>query len=70
MLWLCLCLSYFLQERPDVIFATDSGAVHSVHCLSRGDVAFYAGSTQLQYIRWRQTGRVEVRFKGHKVDQE
>ena len=44
--------------------------VHSVHCLTRDDITVYAGSTQLQYIRWRQADRVEVRFKGHKGDQE
>ena len=25
---------------------------------------------QLQYMRWRQVAMVELRFKGHKVDQE
>ena len=69
-LWLCSCLSYFLPARSDEMLAADSGAVHSAHCLTRGDVTFYAGSTQLQHIRWRQFDRVEVRFKGHKGDQE
>ena len=69
-LWLCSCLSYFLPARSDEVLAADSGAVHSAHCLTRGDVTFYAGSTQLQHIRWRQFDRVEVRFKGHKGDQE
>ena len=40
MLWLCLYLSYFLLTQPDEMFSADSGAVHSVHCLTRGDVAF------------------------------
>ena len=70
MLWLCLCLSYFLVARSDEMFAADSGAVYSAHCSTRGQVSFYAGSTQLQHIRRRQDGRVEVRFKGHKDDQE
>ena len=65
-----LCLSCFLLARSDEMFAADSGAVHSAHCLTRGDVAFYAGSTQLEYMRWRQADRVEVRFKVHKGDQE
>ena len=51
-LWLCLCLSYFLVARSDDLFAPDSGAAHSVHCLTRGDVAIYADGTQLQYMRW------------------
>ena len=45
--FMCLCLSYFLLARRDEMFAADSGAVHSVHCLTRGDVAFYADGTQL-----------------------
>ena len=69
-LWLCLCLSYFLLARSDEMFAADSGAIHSVHCLTRGDVAFYADGTQLEYLRWRQADKVEVRFTGHKGDQE
>ena len=64
MLWLCLYLSYFLLTQPDEMFSADSGAVHSMHCLARGDVAFYADGTQLQYMRWRQADRVEVRLEG------
>ena len=30
-LWLCLCLSYFLMTRSDEVFAADSGVVHQVH---------------------------------------
>ena len=52
------------------MFAADSGAVHSARCLTRRDFAFYAGITQLKYIRWRQADRVEVCFKGHMGDQE
>ena len=50
-LWLSSCLSYFLLARLDEMFAADSGEVHSAHCLTRGDVAFYVVSTQLEYIR-------------------
>ena len=50
-LWLCLCLGYFLLARSNDMFAANSGAVHSVHCLTRGDIAVYIGSTQVQYIR-------------------
>ena len=45
--FMCLCLSYFLLARRDEMFAADSGAVHSVHCLTRGDVAIDADGTQL-----------------------
>ena len=47
MLWLRLCLSYFLMTRSDEMFAADSGVVHGVYSLTRGDVAFYAQGTQL-----------------------
>ena len=69
-LWLALYLSYFLLARSDEMFAADSGAAHSVHCLTRGGVAFYADGTQLEYMQWRQADRVDVRFKGHEGDQE
>ena len=54
-------LSYFVLARSDEMLATDSGAVQSVHCLTRGDIAFYADGTQLQYMRWRQADRVDMR---------
>ena len=69
-LWICLCLSYFLMARSDEMFAADSGTVHDVHRLTRGDVAFYAQATQLDEGRWQKADKVEVRFKGHKRDQE
>ena len=34
-----VCLSYFLMMGSNEVFAADSGAVHPVHCLTRGDVA-------------------------------
>ena len=43
--------------------------VHQVHCLSRGDVAFYSGRKQLPFLRWREVDSVEIRFRGHKGDQ-
>ena len=70
MLWLRLCLSYFLMTRSDEMFAADSGVVHDVHCLARGGVAFYAQGTQLGSDRWQQADKIKVRFKGHKGDQE
>ena len=69
-LWLCLCLSYFLKTRSDEMFAADSGVVYDVHCLTRGGVAFYAQGTELDADRWQQADKVEVRFKGHKGDRE
>ena len=65
--FMCLSLSSLLLGRADEMFATDFGAMHSVHCLTRSDVAFNPGCTQLQYMRWRQGNRVDVRLDG---DQE
>ena len=58
------------MTTSDEMFAAYSGAVLSVHCLTRGDVAFYPDGMQLENMRWRQADRVVVRFKGHKGDQE
>ena len=58
------------MTRSDEMFAADSGVVHDVLCLTRGDVAFYAQGTQLGNGRWQQVDKVKVRFKGHKGDQE
>ena len=66
MLWLGLCPRYFLLARSDQMSATDSGAVHSVHCLTRVDVAFSADGTQLQCMQRRQAYRIKVPFKRHK----
>ena len=41
----------FLLARSDKMFASDFEAVHSVHCLTRGDVVFYADGTQFEYMR-------------------
>ena len=68
-LWLCLALGYFWMTRSDETFATDTGVVHQVHCLNRGDVAFYAGRQELPFLRWREADLVEVRFRGQKGDQ-
>ena len=62
---LCLWLRHFLVALSDEI-----DVVHDVHCLTRGNVAFYAQSTQVDTDRWQQAYKVEVSFKGHKGDQE
>ena len=69
-MWLCLSLSYFLIARADEMFAASSGTVHPAHCLTRGDVAFFRGDSQLEYVNWRQADKIEVQFRGHKGDQE
>ena len=60
---------FFLMTRSDELFATDAGVAHQVHCLTRGDVAFYSGGEQLPFLRWREARTVEIRFRGHKGDQ-
>ena len=67
--WLCLDLSYFFFARSDEVFANSSGVVHPAHCLTRGDVAFFSGGSQLRRLEWSEADRVEVRFRGHKGDQ-
>ena len=42
-LWLSLALGYFFVASSDEIFSSPAGAVHPVHCLTRGDVALYKG---------------------------
>ena len=32
-------------------------------------MAFFRGSRQLNYVQWRQADKIEVRFRGHKGDQ-
>ena len=49
-LWFCLALGNFLMTRSDELFATDTGVVHQVHCLTRGDVALYSGRQQLPFL--------------------
>ena len=68
-LWLCLGLIYFFFTRSDEAFANSSGVVHPAHCLTRGDVAFFSGGSQLRRLEWREADRVEVRFRGHKGHQ-
>ena len=46
-MWLCLCLSYLFITRSDEVFANDAGRVHEAHCLTRADVALFAGEMQL-----------------------
>ena len=43
--------------------------MHPVSCLTRGDVAFFFGDSQLLRLQWSYADHVEVRFHGHKGDQ-
>ena len=68
-LWLSLALGNFFVARSDEIFVSLAGAVHSVHCLTRRDVALYKGERRLTSLQWHQATSTEVRFCGHKGDQ-
>lgn len=59
----------FLMERSDEMFAAGSGVVHSVHCRTRGDLAFYANDAQMENVRWQVVEKVEVRFRMNKGNQ-
>ena len=64
-----LWVIFFLIARADELFASVAGTVHPVHCLTRGDVAPYAGERRLSLLQWHQATRIDVRFRGHKGDQ-
>ena len=44
------------------VFAGASGVVHASHCVTRGDVAFFGGESQLDILGWHRADRVEARF--------
>ena len=68
-LFLCLLLTYLIGARAHEVFENDSGQVHLVHCLTRGDKAFFESSRELdQHVRHLAT-RVEFLFQGNKGDQ-
>ena len=64
-----LALGYFFVARSDEIFASPTGVVHPVHCLTERDVALYRGGRRLTSLQWHQVTSIEVRFRGHKGDQ-
>ena len=68
-LWLSLALGHFFVARSDAIFASRTGAVHPVHCLTRRDVALHKGERRLTSLQWHRATSIEVRFRGHKGDQ-
>ena len=65
---LLLALSYFFVARSDEIFASPTGVVHPVHCLTRRDMALYKGERRLTSLQWHQATSIEVRFYGRKGD--
>lgn len=63
-------LSFFFITRSDEVFANDAGVAHASHCLTRADVALFSGNVQLGFRNYRKADRVELRFRGHKGDQD
>ena len=57
------------MARSDKIFASPTGVVHPVHCLTRRDVALYNEDRWLTSLQWHQAISIEIRFRGHKGDQ-
>lgn len=52
------------------MFASSASGAHPVHCLRRDDVIFFdAEEKVLTSMQWQRATRVEVRFRGHKGDQ-
>lgn len=68
-LWLGLAMSYFLLLRASELFAEKSGKIHGIYGLRRGDVAFFAGETQLTKRERHRADKMEVHMRGSKGDQ-
>lgn len=66
---LFVSLSYFLIVRSDEVFSC-LGVPHPVHCLTRGDVALFAGDVQLGCDRRTIADKMEVRVREQKGDQD
>ena len=67
--WIGLALTYQLLLRASELFAEEGGKVQEVHCLRRGDVAFFGKGVQLGPGRREAADTVEIRFNGGNGDQ-
>ena len=67
--WMGLALSYHLLCRASEIWAYGNGLVHPDFCLTRRDVVFFRGTTQLAWKDRRRGDKVEVTFRAGKSDQ-
>ena len=56
--------------QSDEIFASSSGVAHPAHCLTRKDVAFVSGNSQLKYVHGRHADKVEMNVRGQERDQD
>ena len=67
--WMGLALSYPLLCRASEIWANGNGLVHPDFCLTRRDVVFFRGTTQLAWKDRRQADKVEITFRAGKSGQ-
>ena len=44
--------------------------MHPAYCLTRGDIALFAGDAHLAYALRPTADKIEVRVRGHKGDQD
>lgn len=58
------------MTRSKKTFATDSGVVHRLLCLTRGGVAVCANGTQGETTEYQPAGKVDARFTDHEGDQK
>lgn len=66
--WYGLALSFHLLCRASEIWAFGNGLVHPDFCLTRRDLEFFAGASQLAWDDRRIADRVEVKFRASKSD--
>ena len=60
-----------MTDRSDEIFASSSEVAQPAHyCLTRKDVAFVSGNTQLEYVHGRQADKAEMNARGQKGDHD
>ena len=64
-----LALSYHLLCRASEIWAYGNGLVHPDFCLTKTDVVFIRGTTQLAWKDRRRADKVEVTLRAGKSDQ-
>ena len=67
-IWSELALSFHLLCRTSEIWAFGNGLVHPDFCLTRRDLVFFAGASQLAWDERRVADRVEVTFRASKSD--
>lgn len=67
-MWCGLALSFYLLCRASEIWAFSVGLVHPDFCLTRRDLVFFGGASQLAWGDRRIADRVEVTCRASKSD--